>query len=95
MQVYFAGLSGISPAIYAKAVHYAKLWDTSVPEMYTSSLDLTHEQAQSLFDKLVSDQIIMGPDGAGIARAALPYYKDPAMAQKLPISCANLAPPYC
>lgn len=79
----FAGLSGISPAVYAKAVHYAKLWDTSVPEMYTSSLGLSHEQAQSLFDKLVTDQIILGPDSAGIARATLPYYKDPAMAQKI------------
>jgi hypothetical protein len=79
----FAGTSGVSAAIYAKAVHYAKLWDTSVPEMYTSALGLDEAQAHSVFNRLVTDNIIGNPNGVGIGQAVLPYYKDPAMAQKI------------
>jgi hypothetical protein len=79
----FAGTSGVSAAIYAKAVHYAKLWDTSVPEMYTSALGLDETQAHSVFNRLVTDNIIGRPNGVGMGQAVLPYYKDPAMAQKI------------
>jgi hypothetical protein len=78
-----AGGSGVPAAVYAKAVHYAKLWDTSVPEMYTSALGLDHDQAYSLFDRLVADRVIAAPNAAGMGRAVLPYYRDPAMAQKI------------
>lgn len=79
----FAGTSGVTAAIYAKAVHYAKLWDTSVPEMYTSALGLDETQAHSLFNRLVADNIIGNPDSVGMGQAVLPYYKDPAMARKI------------
>ena len=78
-----AGSLPVSAAIYAKAVHYAKLWDTSVPEMYTSALGLGHDKAYSVFDKLVEDGVIGQPNSVGMGRAVLPYFKDPLMAQKI------------
>jgi hypothetical protein len=78
-----AGSLPVSAAIYAKAVHYAKLWDTSVPEMYTSALGLGHDDAFSVFDKLVEDGVIGAPNSVGMGRAVLPYFKDPMMARKI------------
>ncbi len=78
-----AGSLPVSVAIYAKAVHYAKLWDTSVPEMYTSALGLGHDEAYSVFDRLVEDRVIGVPNSVGMGRAVLPYFKDPMMAQKI------------
>jgi hypothetical protein len=78
----FAGNSAISAAVYAKAVHYAKLWNTSVPEMYTSALGLSHEDAQSVFDRLVSERILEKPDIIGIGKAAFPYFKSPTVINK-------------
>ena len=78
-----AGSLPVSAAIYARAVHYAKLWNTSVPEMYTSALGLGHDDAYSLFDRLVEDQVIGTPNSVGMGRAVLPYFKDPMMAKKI------------
>lgn len=71
--------SGVSAAIYTKAAHYARLWGTSVPEMYTSALGLNLSQATTVFNDLVADKIIATPNASGIAKAVAPYFKAPVL----------------
>lgn len=71
----FVGGTGISEAIYAKAIYYTRLWGTSVPEMYTSALGLDLDQANQLFGKLVTDKVINAPNASGFAKAVSPFYR--------------------
>lgn len=77
----FAGAPAFPAALYDRAVHYTRLWGTSVPEMYTSALGLDLEQATALFRKLATDNIIATPNANGFATAISPYFKASALTQ--------------
>lgn len=85
----FAGKPVISQAVYNKAVYYTRLWGTSVPEMYTSAFGLDFKNANTLFGKLISNNVLKAPNASGVSNAVSPMFGSSSMAvnvQNLPNS---------
>lgn len=63
----------IAAAVYGRAVHLARLWSATVPEMFTGALNLDPDQAERVFNELVRHNVLGAPNASGIARASAPY----------------------
>lgn len=73
----------LAPELVARATSWVGLWDFSAPHLLKYRFDLDDGVAEALFQRLVQDQAISVPNGAGVAKVLSPRMARPFPAKGL------------